>query len=85
MSIMTTTERKALVMHAENVSWFRANRARLAAKYQNKFVAVYDSGVIDSDTDPGRLIERLRNKHGGEKVAVFAIEFVSKNDVELII
>ncbi len=85
MSILTVTERKALGRYAGNVNWFRANYARLAAKYPNKFVTIENGDAIDSDTDPKRLIERLRDKYGGGRVATFSIESVSKNDVDLII
>ena len=85
MSILTLSEKKALRTYADNMTWFRVNYTRLAGEHPNNYVAINNGDVIDSDTDPRRLIDRLRSKYGGENITTFAIGFVSKNDVELII
>ena len=83
MSILTVGERKALRTYAENVNWFRANYGRIAARHSNRYIAVNDEAVVDSDADPKRLIERLRKRYG-QRMSTFAIEFVSTDDTELI-
>lgn len=83
MSALTLGERKALRSYSENMTWFRGHYTDLIGKYADKFVAINNDKPIDSDTDPRRLIGRLQDKYG-EKTATFAIEFVSKNAVELI-
>ena len=85
MSILTVTEKKALGAYAENINWFRDNYKKLVKKHPDRFVAIDDGKVIDYDTESRRLIERLRIKHGDQKLTTFAIEFVSSSDIELII
>jgi hypothetical protein len=85
MSILTIGEKKALRTYSDNMTWFRAHYAKLTRDYSGKYVAIDNGTVLDSDTDPRRLIERLRSNFGGDRITTFAIELVSKNEIDIII
>jgi hypothetical protein len=54
----------------------------LVKKYDGLFVAVYERGVIDSDRDLDRLIERVSRKWPLEGVIM---EYVSKEKPLLVL
>ena len=85
MSTLTTSEKKALHTYSGNMTWFRTRYAELTKEFANKYVAINAGGVIDSDYNPDRLIRRLRDTYGNEATMTFAIEFVTKSEVELIL
>ncbi len=67
----------------ENMEWFRRHYPELRRKYPNKFVAINNQRVIDTDNDSFKLINRLRKEHGD--LRTFAIEHVTDGKVELIL
>lgn len=71
-----------LVKHGEDMKWFLSNYDKLVKKYDGLFVAVYERGVIDSDGDLDRLIERVSGKWPLERVI---IEYVSKEKPLLVL
>jgi len=70
------------VKHGEDMSWFLGNYDKLVRKYDGLFVAIYDRGVVDSDGDLDRLIERVSGKWPLERVIV---EYVSKEKPLLVL
>jgi hypothetical protein len=65
------------------MEWFRAHYPELKHKYPDKFVAVYNQKVIDTDSDSFRLINRLRKEYGD--LRTFAVERVGDGKVEFIL
>ena len=85
MSVLTHSERKAMRTYAENMTWFRAHYEGLRKEHTNQFVAISNGHVIDSDYNPDRLIKRLRENYGQEAITAFAVEFVAKDNLELLL
>jgi uncharacterized protein (DUF1778 family) len=69
---------------AENRGWVDANYMSLTEKYSNRWVAVLDKTVIDSDTDLQKLARRLRKKLG-ERYSEIAMEYVTKKPIVLVL
>ena len=57
---MTTTE--LIAKAEENNKWVGHNYERLVKEYNDKWVAVLDMQVIDSDKDLRTLVSRLRSR-----------------------
>ncbi len=85
MSTLTASERKSLRSYAENALWFRTHYAELRKSHTNQFVAVSNGAVIDSDYGPDRLVRRLRDHYGQVATRAFAIEYIAKDDLELLL
>jgi hypothetical protein len=49
----------------EAVEYFNANRKKIAKKHEDRFVAVLDGRVVDSDSDYGKLSSRVRGSLPG--------------------
>ena len=78
----TTTQ---LIARAEkNSKWIGRNYKRLAKRYNNKWIAVLDTHVIDSDADMRSLISRLR-KRLGARYSEVSIEYVSKKPIDMVL
>ena len=84
MSVLTLSERKSLRTYAENMSWFREHYAELKKEHANQFVAIDSGRVIDSDYNPDRLIKRLKELYG-QVATTFAIEYIAKDNLELLL
>jgi lysophospholipase L1-like esterase len=69
---------------AENRGWVDANCKNLTGKSSNRWVAVLDKAVIDSDTDLQKLARRLRKKLE-ERYAEVAMEFVTRKPIVLVL
>ena len=52
-----------------NCKWFIFNYSKFKEQYREKFVAVYNEKIIDSDTD----FEKLMNRLVGMKIDVNAV------------
>ena len=65
-----------LVSGRNDLMWFESNADKLISKYNNKFIAFRNKGVIDSDSKLDNLLYKLRKKNI-DTSDVF-IEFVSK-------
>ena len=46
-----------------NLKWFSNNHENLIDEYQDKFVAIDDERIIDSDKDINELLERLKKNN----------------------
>ena len=68
----------------ENNKWVGHNYERLVKKYNDKWVAVLDMQVIDSDKDLQTLVSRLRKELDG-KYSEAAIEYVSKKPINMVL
>ena len=60
----------------ENNKWVGHNYERLVKKYNDKWVAVLDMQLVDSDKDLQTLVSRLRKELDG-KYSEAAIKYVS--------
>jgi hypothetical protein len=69
-------------VHDANREWFQENYEELAEEYDGMFVAIYNRGVVDSDTDLDTLIERVEDRLPVDRVS---IEYVSKDKIQLIL
>ena len=62
-----------------NNKWLIDHYRDLIQTYNNRFVAVMDGKVIDSDVDPEVLLNRLKKK--GVDVSAVAIDFITDNPI----
>ena len=69
-------------IHERNRKWFEENYGALVEKFDEKFVALYDQMVVDSDHDLDKLIERVEVSFPLEKVT---IEYVTREKIQLIL
>lgn len=69
---------------ANNREWVDTNYERLTKEYVNRWVAVLDRSVIDSDIDLQKLSKRLRGKLK-DRYAELAIEYVTKKPIVLVL
>lgn len=68
----------------ENRKWFNLNYKRLTKKYDDRWVAVLDKGVVDYDVDLKRLTGRLRKKLD-DRYSEVAIEYVTKKPINMVL
>jgi hypothetical protein len=68
--------------YEQNMTWFRTHYGRLKKDHPDKFVAISNGKVIDSNKTLEGLLGRLRRQHSD--MSSLAIEFVSSNEAELI-
>jgi len=85
MSILTHSEIKTLHTYSENMTWLREHYADLTKDYADKFVAVDKGKVVDSDSNPERLLRRVREATGDEGAKSLAVEYVPLHEMELIL
>ena len=77
-----TTE---LIARAEkNSKWLGHNYSRLTKKYNDKWVAVLDRKVIDSDANLRVLVTRLK-KSLGRRYDEASIEYVTKEPINMVL
>lgn len=69
--------------YEENITWFRLNLEKLRKEHPNQFVAVNKGKVIASNKTLDGLLTQLR-KEKYPDITIFAIEYVSAADTELI-
>lgn len=82
-TILVPKEKKRFRAFEDNMTWFQDNYEGLKQKYAGEYIAVNNGEVIDHDKNPVLLIKRLREKYSD--LAIFAIEHVSDNNIELIL
>lgn len=83
---ITINKKEIQEMYAKglaNHKWLIGHYKELTKKYNNKFVAVHNGEVIDSDIDPSRLLKRLEEK--GVDISTVAIDFVTDNPLLYIL
>lgn len=69
-------------VHELNRKWFEENYDALVEKFDNRFVAVCDHRVVDSNPNLDELIERVEADFPMERVS---IEYVSRDKIQLIL
>ncbi|MHA1489732.1 MAG: DUF5678 domain-containing protein [Promethearchaeota archaeon] len=67
----------------ENKKWLDDNYEKLKDEFNNKYVAVEDKGIIDSDENLHGLIERL--KHLKKNMNQIIIEPIYPEDLKLLL
>jgi len=65
-----------------NRRWFEENHDKLVEAYNDRFIAIFEGVVVDSDEDIKRLVDRLEEKYPPERIS---IEYVSKEKLQLIL
>ena len=65
-----------LIKGRNDLEWFDTNLNKLLDEYNEKFVAVTEESVIDSDSDLGKLMKKLEQKNIDTSNVL--IKFVSK-------
>ncbi len=72
---------EVLPSYSENAKWISHNYTRLKKKYHNKWIAVLNKTVTDSDPDLNRPTERLRRKHA-QTFSQIATEHITTKQTE---
>lgn len=67
----------------DDIIWLMKSRTKLIAKYEDEWVAVWKTTIIDHDENLDALIKRLRVK--GYKPEHMVVEFLSKKPIEAIL
>lgn len=65
----------------KDTNWFFKNKSGLTKDYENKFVAIENEDVIDSDKNLDVLIKRLEK--AGKNPATLVIKYIKKINVIL--
>ena len=79
------SEKKALETYVDKVTWLRTHYEHLTKENDNKFFAIDGGHVVDSDSNPDKLIGRLRDVYDQERITTFAIEYVAKKPMESLL
>ncbi len=66
-----------------DMNWIVSNYNRLRTEYPDKWIAVKEKKVVDSDLDLEPLLQRLKEKHG--TAVGFATEFIGAKPRNMII
>jgi len=74
---------KGLEDFNQDMDWISKNLDRLREKYPNKYIAVMNLEVIESDSELQSLIQKLKEK--GKSPSEIAIEFISEKPPRLIL
>ncbi|MGB8779286.1 MAG: DUF5678 domain-containing protein [Candidatus Bathyarchaeia archaeon] len=73
----------ALTDFNKDLQWFLQSREKLLPKYQNKWVAISNNKILDSDQNLTALLKRLKAK--GLQPEQTLIQFLSKEPIEAIL
>ena len=73
----------ALTDFNKDFQWFLQSREKLLSKYENKWVAISNNKILDSDENLTTLIKRLKAK--GLQPEQTLIQFLSKEPIEAIL
>jgi hypothetical protein len=65
-----------LLQGQNNLMWFNSNWNKLAKDFNNKFIAIENKEVIESDSDLDSLLDKLKSK--GVDSSETMIKFISK-------
>jgi len=74
---------RGIVDFSRNMDWISENQEKLRKKYPNKYIAVVNLKVIDSDSDLQILIRKLKEK--GKSPSEIPIEFIAEKPTRLIL
>ncbi len=67
-----------------NSKWIDKNYEKLTRQYNNRWIAVLDKEVIDSDRDLDKITARLR-KRLGNKYSAAVVEYISSKPLNMIL
>ena len=70
---------KVLKHYKENLNWFNYNYTMLGHRYLNRYVAINDKKIVESDRVLDELLERLKTNYHDSWYR-FAIEFVDEEE-----
>ena len=73
----------ALTDFNKDFQWFLQSREKLLPKYENKWVAISNNKILDSDKNLTALVKRLKAK--GLQPEQTLIQFLSKEPIEAIL
>lgn len=73
----------ALTDFNADFQWLLRSREELLLKYEDKWVAIYDKKVLDSDENLTTLVKRLKDK--GFQPEQILVQFLSKEPIEAIL
>ena len=73
----------ALADFNKDFQWFLQSREKLLSKYENKWVAISNNKILDSDENLTTLIKRLKAK--GLQPEQTLIQFLPKEPIEAIL
>jgi hypothetical protein len=73
----------ALTDFNKDLQWFLQRREKLLSKHENKWVAISNNKILDSDEDLTALVKRLKAK--GLQPEQTLIQFLSKEPIEAIL
>jgi hypothetical protein len=73
----------ALTDFNKDFQWFLQSREKLLSKYENKWVAISNNKILDSDENLTALVKRLKAK--GLQPEQTLIQFLSKEPIEAIL
>ncbi len=74
--------RELLQAGSKNLEWFARNYTELQAKYPEKFVAVYECKVVESDSSLVALLSRIRNV---VNLASTLVQFIPARGTALVV
>ena len=73
-----------IITNYENdIKWFKSHADEIRKEFKNKFVAIKDSKILDSDADVDILIKKLNKK--GTDPSFVLIEFMPEKEMKLIL
>ena len=73
---------KTLKHYKENLNWFNYNYTILRYRYLNRYVAINDKKIVESDHVLDELLERLKTNYN-DRWYRFAIEFVDEEETHI--
>lgn len=68
---------------SEDMDWISETQKKLRKKFADKYIAVMNSQVIESDSDLDTLLQKL--KEAGRNPSSIPIEFISREPQRLIL
>lgn len=80
---MRVTRESKVAAPNQDMDWIVRNYNKLRTEYPDKWIAVKDKKIVDSDTDLEPLLQRLKEKHG--TAIGFATEFIGAKPRNMII
>ena len=73
-----------LSSYEANAKWLSLNSEKLKKEFNNQWVAVFESAVVDHDVDLTKLVKRLQKKYV-KVYSEIAVEYVTTKELDLIL
>ena len=80
---MRVTRGSKVAAPNQDMDWIVRNYNKLRIEYPDKWIAVKDKKVVDSDNDLEPLLQRLKERH--ETAIGFATEFIGAKPRNMIL